>query len=193
LLLPGRERLSRRGVSWTLVCGGFGTPRSRSAGRWVAQGIELRRYGLAFKIWLRILLCGVVAGFVWYLLSSLLLALFARPFLDWAQAVGTGSDWSGAAWFIIDLAMGIWVAWLYATLVPRFGSRPRTALIAGLAWWVLKSLQSAKWAGLGFIPGTIVLAPFVVSLAASLAAAAAAAWLYDGMGRRRPATPHLPG
>jgi len=33
LLLPERERLSRRELSWNLVCGGFGTPRSRSAGR----------------------------------------------------------------------------------------------------------------------------------------------------------------
>lgn len=143
---------------------------------------------MAFKTWVRILLCGVVAGFVWYLLSSLLLALLARSFLEWAQAGGPGRRWSGAAWFIIDLAMGIWVAWLYAVLVPRFGARPRTALIAGLAWWILKSLQSAKWVGLGFIPGAIVFPPLVVSLAASLAAAAAAAWLYDGMGRRRPAT-----
>lgn len=143
---------------------------------------------MAFKIWLRILLCGIGAGFIWYLLSALLLALFARPFLAWAQAGGPGAHWSGAGWFAIDLAMGIWVAWLYAVLVPRFGARPRTALIAGLAWWVLKSLQSAKWAGLGLIPGAIVLPPLVVSLAASLAAAAAAAWLYNGMGRRTPPT-----
>jgi hypothetical protein len=34
LLLSGRERLSRREVCLIeLVCGGFGTPRSRSAGR----------------------------------------------------------------------------------------------------------------------------------------------------------------
>jgi hypothetical protein len=33
LLLAGRERLSRRGISLNLVCGGCGTPRSRSAGR----------------------------------------------------------------------------------------------------------------------------------------------------------------
>jgi len=33
LLLPGRERLRRRAVSLNLVCGGCGTPRSRSAGR----------------------------------------------------------------------------------------------------------------------------------------------------------------
>jgi hypothetical protein len=34
LLLPGRERLRRRVVClMKLVCGGFGTPRSRSAGR----------------------------------------------------------------------------------------------------------------------------------------------------------------
>jgi hypothetical protein len=33
LLLPGRERLSRRGISYLSDCGGFGTPRSRSASR----------------------------------------------------------------------------------------------------------------------------------------------------------------
>jgi hypothetical protein len=142
---------------------------------------------LAFKIWLRILLCGIVAGVIWYLLSALLLAWFARPFLEWAQAGGPGARLSGAGWFAIDLAMGIWVAWLYAVLVPRFGAHPRTALIAGLAWWVLKSLQSAKWAGLGLLPGALIPAPLIVSLAASLAAAAAAAWLYDGLGRRGPA------
>jgi hypothetical protein len=37
LLLAGRERLSRRGVSLNLDCGGFGTPRSRSAGRYTAS------------------------------------------------------------------------------------------------------------------------------------------------------------
>jgi hypothetical protein len=35
LLLSGRERLSRRRISLILgICGGFGTPRSRSAGRY---------------------------------------------------------------------------------------------------------------------------------------------------------------
>ena len=33
LLLSGRERLRRRSVSLNLAYGGFGTPRSRSAGR----------------------------------------------------------------------------------------------------------------------------------------------------------------
>jgi hypothetical protein len=36
LLLSGRERLRRRGVSFSLVCGGCGTPRSRSAARYAA-------------------------------------------------------------------------------------------------------------------------------------------------------------
>jgi hypothetical protein len=132
--------------------------------------------------WLRVLLSGSAAGVVWYLLSALLLAGFAAPFLAWAQ--NAAHPVSGVGWFLIDLAMGIWVAWLYAVLGPRYGARPRTALVAGLAWWILKTLQSAKWAGLGLIPRGVVLAPLVVSLVASLLAAAAGAWLYDGMGRR---------
>jgi hypothetical protein len=134
--------------------------------------------------WLRVLLSGLGAGVIWYLLSALLLAGFARPFPAWAERNAAGHPLSGASWLLIDLGMGIWVAWLYAALGPRYGARARTALIAGLAWWVIKTLQSAKWAGLGLIPREVVLAPLLVSLLASLVAAMAAAWLYDGMGRR---------
>ena len=143
--------------------------------------------------WLRVLLGGVAAGVAWYLLSAVLLSLFAGPFLEWARTAGSGAHWNGGIWFVIDLAMGVWVAWLYAVLVPRYGSRLRTAGAAGLAWWVLKTLQSAKWAGLGLIPADLVLAPLLVSLMASLGAAAVAAWLYDGMGRKAAERPQAQG
>ena len=41
LLLAGRKRLRRRVVCLTLVCGGCGTPRSRSAGRYVAPALRV--------------------------------------------------------------------------------------------------------------------------------------------------------
>ena len=63
----------------------------------------------------------------------------------------------GAFFFAVDLLMGIWAMWLYSTITPRYGEGPRTAVIAGVAWWSIKSLQSAKWAGLGFVPQGVVL------------------------------------
>ena len=76
--------------------------------------------------------------------------------------------------------MGIWAVWLYAALAPRYGAKPTTAVIAGVAWWTMKTLQSAKWAGLGFVEFTkgLVLAG-AMTLAAAVLASMAGAWLYN--------------
>ena len=136
------------------------------------------------KAWLRILLCGMVAGVVWFALSAILLGLVAGPFVAWTQSGAPRTRWSGAIDFLIDLAMGIWATWLYASITPRYGARPRTALIAGVAWWFLKTLQSAKWAGLGLIPTALIPVPLLTTLVAVSAASLVGAWLYDGLGRR---------
>lgn len=81
----------------------------------------------------------------------------------------------------VDLAMGIWAIWLYAAIRPRYGRGSRTAVVAGFAWWFIKSLQSAKWAGLGLValPTRIVIAPLVATLGAAVAATVAGALLYE--------------
>jgi hypothetical protein len=45
--------------------------------------------------------------------------------------------------------MGVWAVWLYSAIVPKYGAKLTTVAMAGAAWWILKTLQSAKWAGLG--------------------------------------------
>lgn len=75
--------------------------------------------------------------------------------------------------------MGIWAVWLYSAIAPRYGGRPITVAIVGVAWWVLKTLQSAKWAGLGFVElGPDLLPLGVATLAATVLASAVGAWLY---------------
>ena len=133
---------------------------------------------------LRILLCGFLAGVTWFGLSVFLLSLFAQAFVIWTKTAGSGPHWSGAVDFAIDLAMGVWAVWLYASIVPRYGARPRTAAMTGLAWWVIKTLQSAKWAGLGLIPLPVVPAPLVMTLVAAVGASLVGGWLSDGLGRR---------
>ena len=88
--------------------------------------------------------------------------------------------------------MGIWAMWLYSAIAPRYGARPATAALVGVAWWTIKSLQSAKWAGLGFAPpGVVVLiALAATSLVAAVVASMAGAWLYDRVDR--PAAKGLP-
>lgn len=93
--------------------------------------------------------------------------------------------------FAVDVVMGMWVVWFYSAIAPRYGARPTTVAIAGIAWWIIKTLQSAKWAGLGFVPLSVNLIPLAAtSLVATVLAAVAGAWLYDNV--NRPAAKGLP-
>jgi hypothetical protein len=139
--------------------------------------------------WIRVVLCGLVAGVVWYLLSALLLSLFAQDLAAFVQEGGPYPRSGGAFFFVLDLLMGIWAMWLYSALVPRYGAGPRTAVIAGVAWWIIKSLQSAKWVGLGLLPREIVLIPLATTLIAVLVASVLGAWLYERVDK--PATKAL--
>jgi hypothetical protein len=52
-------------------------------------------------------------------------------------------------------------------------------VIAGVAWWVLKTLQSAKWAGMGFVESGMHLVPLAAAtLVVTTIAAGVGAWFY---------------
>ena len=141
---------------------------------------------------LRIVLCGYVAGVIWFLVSVVFLSFLAPDFVTSVQQAAPYSDWGGAFSFGVDVAMGIWAMWLYSAIAPRYGAQPTTAALVGVAWWALKSLQSAKWAGLGFLqPGGVLLGLALASLVAAVVASLVGAGLYDRVARpiaREPAT-----
>ena len=128
---------------------------------------------------IRVLLCGFVAGVVWFLLSAFFLSLFAENLVTFVKRGGGYPRWDGGVFFAIDLMMGIWAVWLYSAIAPRYGAGPRTAAIVGVAWWIIKSLQSAKWVGIGLIPQDLVLVPLATTLVAAVVASVAAAWIFD--------------
>jgi len=98
--------------------------------------------------WIRLVLCGFVAGVVWNLISVVSLSLVAPSLV---------------------------------------------ASVQRGAWWLLKTLQSAKWAGSGFVEfGADLLQVGASTLAATVLAASAGAWLYrkttESTPQRVPAT-----
>ncbi len=133
------------------------------------------------KNWIRIALCGWVVGVVYFLLATLSIPFMAQDFLTLVEEGGPHSPWGGGVSFGIDLMMGIWTMWLYSAIAPRYGAGAKTAAIAGVAWWAMKSLQSAKWAGLGFLPLTVgaVLVPLAITVIYMMVAAGIGAWLYE--------------
>jgi hypothetical protein len=142
---------------------------------------------------LRVLLCGLIAGVIWSLLTSVSLHFVGSDLL---AAVGTSAPHAradGAVFFATDLLMGVWVVWVYSAIAPRYGPGPRTAVLAGISWWLLKTLQSVKWVALGFVPVEVTVGPGIATLATAIVASTIGAQMYEKVhSAQQPAvSPHL--
>lgn len=105
--------------------------------------------------WTRVLGGGLAAGAVMNASEAALhggalgaeaTALFARHQVpDLASAVPMVSL------ILMTFVLGIASVWLYAAIRPRYGAGAKTALIAGLAVWVMAHLWSGVYLGMGFM------------------------------------------
>lgn len=131
--------------------------------------------------WKRIIVCGLVAGFVWTLLSITLLALVGDDFLAALPGDKRKAAGGGRQIFLLgsNFAASIWAIWLYTAIRPRYGPGAKTAVLAGCAWWFIQSLQSAKWVALTDVPLNVTLAPLVATLPAIIVAILTGVWLYE--------------
>jgi hypothetical protein len=129
----------------------------------------------------RLLVCGLLAGGAWTLLSIALLALLGGDFLSALPSRRTDAPNTGLQLLLIgsNIAAGVWAMWLYAAIQPRFGPGLKTAVIAGVAWWTIASLQSAKWVALASVAPEAALAPLGATLLGCIASTLVGAWFYD--------------
>jgi hypothetical protein len=130
--------------------------------------------------WGRVFRCGLVAGLVWVVLATVFTKYLGYPF---AAAVPGGKLYAPSVELVVfllalDLVMGIWAMWLYAAIRPRYGAGPKTAAMAGVAWWVITSLVDATWGSFGFVPWMALLPLMGASLPAIVVAALVGAWSY---------------
>lgn len=142
--------------------------------------------------WRRIVLCGLIAGTVWTLLS---IAVVSVAGADLFAAVserlgGAPVGPSGLTLYLLSLAAGVWVMWVYALIRPQLRSDVRAALVAGLMWWVIASLQSLKWMAVLGLP-IRAWAPLTASAVSSVVATVVGATLY-AMVRSQPRAPARP-
>jgi len=94
--------------------------------------------------WTRVILGGLLAGVIIniceFLVNGLILSSqwdAAMKALNKSSAMGIGPT---AAFWLWGFLLGIYALWFYATIRPRFGPGPKTAVIAGIAVWVPASL-----------------------------------------------------
>jgi hypothetical protein len=143
---------------------------------------------MRFPNWPRIVLCGMVAGVVFTLLTMLLVGAFGGEFLAVAGAhaeAGDAAIKTGPGLYLATVAAGIWAMWLYTVLRPRFSNNLGAVIAAGVAWWVIASIQSLKWVLLLGIPLSACL-PLAANLVPTVIAVFVGATLFGSVQPNQP-------
>lgn len=140
---------------------------------------------MAAMNWTRVLLGGLLAGTVMNVgeatLHAGLLGADAQALFDRYQTAQPGSPVPIVSLILMTYALGIASVWLYAAIRSRYGPGARTAVIAGLAVWVIAHLWSGVYLGMGFsglIPPKLAYLPVVWGLIEAPLGTLAGAWLY---------------
>lgn len=133
----------------------------------------------------RVLLGGVAAGAVIFVINGVVNGVILKgELLAWAHGMGDlihprAPSTSMGLWTLMCLVYGIGGTWIYAAIRPRYGAGPRTALLAGLALWVMSKLTVAlDLIALGLIPGQIIAEQALGGLVAILLGVFCGAWAY---------------
>jgi hypothetical protein len=133
----------------------------------------------------RVLLGGLVSGLVMNVGEAALhggvlgadaQALFTRYQLD-----TTPSPVPIVSLILMTFVLGIASVWLYAAIRPRYGAGARTAIVAGLAVWLIAHVWAAVYLGMGFanlIPPKLAYLPAAWGLVEAPLGTLAGAWVY---------------
>lgn len=130
----------------------------------------------------RVFLGGLLAGAVFMVLAlagSLIVGgEQLRTAVQAVRPLPTGSE---ALLYLIPVVFlfGIVAVWLYAAIRPRFGPGPKTAAIAGFAFWLMGGPHQTYVLGwLGQFPTGLVVTTMGLTLVEVIAATVAGAWPY---------------
>jgi hypothetical protein len=132
----------------------------------------------------RVILAGLVAGLVINVIDCVVnVPILGKQWGDATAALGVKLDQvnvqSAVGWIAMDFIAGLFTAWLYAAIRPRYGAGAKTALCAGFATWFIlhAALGSLSWNGL--YPVSLIVASAAGALVAMLAGGWVAGRLYS--------------
>lgn len=133
--------------------------------------------------WGRVIGGGLLAGVIIDIVEGLVSGMWLAQ--EWQQVMkrlGLSGAYSGGQVALFNawgLLMGIAAVWLYASIRPRYGPGPGTALRAGLAVWVIGYLMSVvPPLVMGMFPVRLLLISLAAGLVEVLAGTLLGAWIY---------------
>lgn len=132
--------------------------------------------------WSRVLLGGLLAGLVVNIVEAVSGIMYMDEMKNALEAHGLSMSESAGMmvfWIIYGFIMGILAIWIYTSFRPRYGAGPKTAVIAGLAFWLIGYLfPIIGWSSIGLF-STWMLTYWVISgLVEIVIATLLGAWIY---------------
>jgi len=126
----------------------------------------------------RVILAGLVAGLVINVVDYVVnVPILGKQWEAATLALGVKAEQvsgqAAAGWITMDFIAGLFTAWLYAAIRPRYGAGAKTGLCAGVATWFIMhvALGSLTWQGL------YPLSLNLISTAGALIAMLAGGWI----------------
>jgi hypothetical protein len=159
--------------------GPFGAWKNQKIGR-IPMAKAVAKINIA-----RVLIGGAVSGIILFAFAALVNGnIYKSQWMDWQQSMGNRihppvMEVSMVLWLILNLLLGFLGVILYASIRPRYGAGPKTALLTGLLLWLASqapALLDRK--ALGILPESIVNGQFGSTLIAMLIAVFVGAWIY---------------
>jgi hypothetical protein len=124
------------------------------------------------------LLCGLVINISETILNVVVVAADMEAALKERNLPAPGMS-PIMGFVVFAFLLGIATVWLYAAIRPRFGPGVKTAVIAGVAVWLLAYVYSGLgMTFMGFFPLGLMTFTLVWGLVEVVAGAVAGAWLY---------------
>jgi hypothetical protein len=130
----------------------------------------------------RVILGGLLAGLVIniseYILNTYVVAAESAAIMERFGLPALGGS-QIAVFVALTFVLGIIVVFVYAAMRPRFGAGTKTAIIAGVAIWLVLMFAGVVDMVLGIIPVGLLVLTAIWSLVEMAVAAVAGAWLYQ--------------
>jgi hypothetical protein len=135
--------------------------------------------------WPRVLLGGLAAGVLMNASEAALhggvLGADAQALFDRYSVSDLTDPVPMVSLIAMTFVLGLASVWLYAAIRPRYGAGPQTAIIAGVAVWVMAHLWSGIYLGMGFyglITPKLAFLPIAWGLIEASLGTLVGAWLY---------------
>ena len=135
----------------------------------------------------KVVVAGLAAGVVMNICDFLINMMFGaqmqasanafKPGLGDEMATMSGSIMAG--YIIMDLVIGMLLAYTYAAMRPRFGAGAKTAIITALIFWIFGSIVSANYLVMGIMSRSLWLTFGFVYLICLVVASLVAGALYS--------------